>query len=244
MSLLNRSTTYAHMYDSEGRLQGGLSGLEELAQVIALNSGNDRPNEATAEGEDDSTPARDFPIRSLAEFSSPSTLDSDEDMDSEAGSSDDETMEEIAMYDEPQLSPTPDTKALPQITSNMTLSPESSLAPESDDGILNTITLDPSAKGTSSPDSEASGIRFRPSRRGSRKSSRRRTTIEGLVELLPIGEQLKCRLLEENVVGLIIVGFDIPCVQINVSLMHRTYFLSFLGTTSCTVPSTILCIRL
>jgi len=238
MSLLNRSVAYAHMYDSEGRLQGGLSGLEELAQVIALNSGNDRPHEATAEGEDDSTPAKDFPIRSMPEFSSPSTLDSDEDMDSEAGSSDDEAMEEIAMYDEPQLSPT---HALSQITSAMTLSPESSLASESDDGL---ITLDSSSKGALSPESEASGNRFRPSRRGSSKSSRRRTTIEGSVEFLPIGEQLKRRLLEENVVGLIIVGFGIPCVQINVSSIHRTYFLSFLGTTFCTVPSMILCIRL
>lgn len=210
MSLLNRSVTYAQMYDSEGRLQGGLSGLEELAQVIALNSGNDRINE-TAEGEDDSTPAKEFPIRGLAELSSPSTLDSDEDMDSEAGSSDDEAMEEIVMYDDPQSSsPIPVTKSLPQVT--MTLSPESSLAPDTGDGNLSVLTLD-STTGTSSPDTEASGIVSRPSGKGSRRSSRRRTTIEGLVEILPIGEQLKRHLLEENVVVLIIVGFYITCLN-------------------------------
>ena len=40
MSLLNRSPEYDHLYDAEGRLQGGLSSLEELAQVIAIGNGS------------------------------------------------------------------------------------------------------------------------------------------------------------------------------------------------------------
>ena len=40
MALLNRPSEYDHLYDSEGRLQGGLSALEELAQVIAIGNGS------------------------------------------------------------------------------------------------------------------------------------------------------------------------------------------------------------
>ena len=69
---------------------------ERIGGVIALNSGNDRPNDTMRD--DDAPPARDFPVKNPTESSSPSTLDSDEDMDSEeTGSSDDEAMEEIVM---------------------------------------------------------------------------------------------------------------------------------------------------
>lgn len=203
MSLLNRSPSYVNMYDSQGRLRGGLSGLEELAQVIALNSGTNRPNDPIAEEDDDPPSSKDLPVRNPPEFSSPSTLDSDEDMDSEEpGSSEDEAMEEIAMY---ELSPIPITKALPQVTPAPVSSPE------------NTPTLSTDTRGQSSsvdivspnPDSDVSDVASRGSmdkepRRRSR--SRRRPTTEGSTEvLLPVGEQLKRRLLEENVVSAIIV---------------------------------------
>ena len=35
MTLLNRSPSFADMYDADGRLQGGLAGMERLGQVIA-----------------------------------------------------------------------------------------------------------------------------------------------------------------------------------------------------------------
>jgi len=38
MALLNRPSIHDNLYDSKGRLQGGLSALEDLAQVIQLNS--------------------------------------------------------------------------------------------------------------------------------------------------------------------------------------------------------------
>lgn len=37
MALLNRPSIHDNLYDSKGRLQGGLSALEDLAQVIQLN---------------------------------------------------------------------------------------------------------------------------------------------------------------------------------------------------------------
>lgn len=198
------------MYDSQGRLQGGLSGLEELAQVIALNSSTDRPNDNTIEEDDDPPSSRDFPVRNPTEFSSPSTLDSDEDMgSSEPGSSDDEAMEEIAMYEDAPLSPIPITKALPQMTP-LPISPsESAFSLLTDMG-------DQSSPHTSSPnpDSDASDMASRQSiDKGSRRRSRsrRRLTTEASTEtLLPIGEQLKRRLLEENVVASIIVRLLFP----------------------------------
>ena len=214
MSLLNRSAAYANMYDSEGRLQGGLAGLEELAQVIALNSGNDRPNDTMADEDDDPPPARDFPVRNPTESSSPSTLDSDEDMDSEEpGSSDDEAMEEIVMYDE--LSPIPITKALPQVTPAVMSSPEDTPSQatefvDQDPSIGNLTSFGSSS--VSSLDSDSTGLTSRASSgKGSRRRSRSRRGVDVSVEsLLPIGEHLKQRLLEENVVGRMIVSLVDP----------------------------------
>ncbi|KAF8205512.1 SIT4 phosphatase-associated protein-domain-containing protein [Mycena galopus ATCC 62051] len=119
MALLNRPPEFAHLYDAEGRLQGGLSALEELARVIALNSGEestrDRDRDAPmlgASSQDDSqediAPARELPVTGNSvhsDVSAGSLLDSDEDMssDDEPGSSDDDemTMEELAMDEDP-----------------------------------------------------------------------------------------------------------------------------------------------
>ena len=119
MSLLNRPANYSRMYDLEGRLQGGLGGLEELAHVIALNgsyrSGGDGVSDGMDE-RDEIEPALDFPIHGASGASDEMLgLDDDEegmmDSEDEPGSSDDEVMEEIVIYDEPpsdvRLSPLP-----------------------------------------------------------------------------------------------------------------------------------------
>jgi len=247
MSLLNRSPSYVNMYDSQGRLQGGLSGLEELAQVIALNSGTDRPNDNMTEEDDDPPPPRDFPVRNPAEISSsPSTLDSDEDMDSEEpGSSDDEAMEEIAMYEDAQLSPIPITKGLPQVAPVPVYPFEApSLSIDMRDQ-ASPLDISPSNHDSDSSDLASRGSRDKESRRRSR--SRRRLTREGSTEvLLPIGEQLKRRLLDENVVVAIIVR-SLPSSyssgRLIIKCLRRIYFLSFPGIISYTAPSTTLCIR-
>jgi serine/threonine-protein phosphatase 6 regulatory subunit 3 len=236
MSLLNRPATYSHMYDSEGRLQGGLAGLEELAQVIALNSTNERSNESMDESNDETAPALEFPVRNPSE-DSPS-LDSDDDMsdddsEDEPGSSDDDAMEEIAMYDDAQLSPIPFASAAQSIppssfdVSGLASSPESigasPTSPASVDSADGPPSLSAGASklstsssntttGSHSPDSEGSGMTSRRpgsrSTHGSRRSSRstRRTTVETPAEvLLPVGEQLKRRWLDENVLGTMIV---------------------------------------
>ncbi|KAF8801647.1 SAPS-domain-containing protein [Phlegmacium glaucopus] len=121
MSLLNRPANYSRMYDSEGRLQGGLGGLEELAHVIALNGSYRSGGEGGGDGvgmdeRDEIEPALDFPIHS-AGAGGDEMLGSDDDdegmtdSEDEPGSSDDEAMEEIVMSDEPpidvRLSPLP-----------------------------------------------------------------------------------------------------------------------------------------
>ena len=238
MSLLNRPATYSHMYDSEGRLQGGLAGLEELAQVIALNSTNERSNESMDESNDETAPALEFPVRNPSD-DSPS-LDSDDDMsdddsEDEPGSSDDEAMEEIAMYDDAQLSPIPfaSAQSIPPSSfdvSGLASSPESigtsSTPPtptDSGDGSpntslgagasrLSTLSSNATTTGGHSPDSEGAGMTSRRpglrSTHSSRRSSRstRRTTLETPAETpLPIGEHLKRRWLDENVLGTMIV---------------------------------------
>ncbi|KAJ6622941.1 SIT4 phosphatase-associated protein-domain-containing protein [Mycena sp. CBHHK59/15] len=105
MALLNRPPEFSHLYDSEGRLQGGLSALEELARVIALNTSEERDADTMMRApQDEIEPARELPVTGLTESS---LLDSDEDMssdeDDEPGSSDDDsvTMEEIGMDEDP-----------------------------------------------------------------------------------------------------------------------------------------------
>lgn len=214
MSLLNRSAVFSHMYDSEGRLKGGLSGLEELAQVIAMNSSNERAAENMDETDDETAPSMEFPVRNAA-YDDSGSLDSDDDMtDSgdEPSSSDDEAMEEIAMYDETPLSPIPFATSLPPISSSpisessLVLSPQGQTVPSSPPPSSPSATSNPAT-----PGSDADSGRMTSSRtsgRGSRRSSRsrRRLTIEGSRDtLLPVGEQLKQRWLDENVLGTMIV---------------------------------------
>ncbi|KAF9053141.1 SIT4 phosphatase-associated protein-domain-containing protein [Panaeolus papilionaceus] len=211
MSLLNRTPAFAHMYDINGKLQGGLSGLEELAQVIALNSSNEDAD-AMDDAQDEIEPALELPVRNNTSDDSPS-LDSDDDMssDNEPGSSDDDAMEEIAMYDEP-LSPIPIAKSLPAPIST-DISPESSLTTPSQEGTpTNTNGSNPPSP---SPRSEVSRFASRsPPGRSSRRSSRsrRRATAEIPKEIIvPVGDILKRRFLDEKVlVTMIDLFFQFP----------------------------------
>lgn len=71
LSLLNRPPNYGPLYDGEGRLTGGLGGLEELARVISQN-GSDAPESETppAAPTRDLTEEGDSPIASRGTMSS------------------------------------------------------------------------------------------------------------------------------------------------------------------------------
>jgi len=215
MSLLNRSADYDYLYDSEGRLQGGLSALEELAQVISMGSGDEDNRDNMDEEVDETEPALEFPVHGTQQDSS-SLLDSDEDMsdDEGPGSFEDDPMEDITSSGEqksadvavkPKSGPFPpahtrspaDTEAGP-VSSGETFLPSPTTSRGS--------TL-PRRKGSNqSIGSEGSTVGRRSA--GSRRSSKRFTLGDSPQSGLsiPVGERLKHRMLEDNVLATMLVG--------------------------------------
>lgn len=237
MSLLNRSPEFSHLYDSDGRLQGGLAALEELARVIAIGSGEDRDNNAMDETNDEIEPALELPV-SKTSHGSPSLIDSDEDMsddEDEPGSSDDDTMEEIAMYDEPipqhVRTASPVDFPLQQPPIIVPSSPNAASLPSPAEIAAQGAAL---SQRTFSSDSDNSTTTAR-SHAGSRRSSRRINTLENSPDVPPpIGEKLKQKFLDMKVLSTLLVrGLAIHLPTIHQALL-RIYFLNSHGTTSYT----------
>ena len=253
MSLLNRPANYSQMYDSEGRLQGGLGGLEELAHVIALNGsyrndGNGVDEDVMGIDErDEIEPALDFPIRGAGGTIGDEMLGLDDDDEGmtdsdEPGSSDDEVMEEIVMYDEPpsdvRLSPLPvrdDSGFLPSLSESsigmagnmasflsttdvrdLELRTDQSASKKEGLTLLQSspeLSTPPPGLTSHSSSTSSSSLR-RPQNSRRRSSSRRRATTDNSVEsLMVVGEYMKRRLLDEGVLGMIVVSnpFYLSC---------------------------------
>ncbi|KZT70090.1 SAPS-domain-containing protein [Daedalea quercina L-15889] len=230
MSLLNRPREYDNLYDASGRLQGGLSALEQLAQVIAIGSGGERDEDDMDDDEgDEAEPAHDFPVHN-AQNDSSSLLDSDEDMsgDDEPGSSDDDAMEEITMYEEPRsninkdslltasplsrssplLSSSPSTSStsLPNLLPSSNLVPSPGTPPATSD--VPAITLPRQNSWNSGSDTDTLS---RPRSSSSRRSLRRHSTLDVTNGRPVLGERLKQRFLEANVVSTLLdLFFDFP----------------------------------
>ncbi|KAH9900937.1 SAPS-domain-containing protein [Cubamyces lactineus] len=208
MSLLNRSPEYDHLYDSEGRLQGGLSALEELAQVIAIGNGSG-DNDGMDDDEDDEVEsAHEFPV---SHAPSSALTDSDDDMsEDEPGSSDDDAMEEIAMYDSPapEASPGP---APPESPASIADSPAASpvaSAPSPSTSPSDIAAFPQHRQNSWSSDTEAPTSRPRSA---SSRRSIRRSTREALAGRPVLGERLKQRFLEANVASTLLdLFFDFP----------------------------------
>ena len=128
LSLLNRPPGYGPVYDGEGRLTGGLAGLEELARVISTNGSEPQePETPPAPSSRSMTQETESPSASRGTFSS--SLASDDSLDvnissqsgSEADSDDLGHLEEIDIdvHDEPSIelriphSPQPSREPLP-----------------------------------------------------------------------------------------------------------------------------------
>jgi serine/threonine-protein phosphatase 6 regulatory subunit 3 len=213
MSLLNRSTEYNHLYDKEGRLQGGLSALEELAQVIAISSGEDNKHDDVPDEADETEPALELPV-SNASHDANSLLDSDEDMsdddDHEPGSSDDdESMEEIAMDDEPPIvAPRPRATSVPPPDLPPSSIHEQQLPPPL--AIESPLPMSPSRRLLAlSGDSDSSLTNGRRSVTNSMRSVKRYSSVTGSTpSAMPIGERLKKKFLDLNVLGTFLVSHD------------------------------------
>lgn len=229
MALLNRSPEWDRLYDAHGRLQGGLSSLEELAKAISINSGKDRGQEAMDDEEDEIEPAKELPVHDPT-----LSLDSDEDMipDEEPGSSDDEVMEEITMY-EAKASPS-SSLAVPLTSSPAALSPTGSP----------TSLRSPVLGRKNSTDSLGSTSTSKArSRKSSKQSLRRGTTTDSTKNFIPIGERLKQRFLELNVLSTLLVCVVHFSVKDPPHGFNRICSSSSHGTISFTALFTILFTR-
>ena len=202
MALLNRPPEYDHLYDAEGRLQGGLSALEELAQVIAIGNGSGENDGMDDEDEDEVESAHEFPV---SHAPSSSLLDSDEDMSGDdPGSSDDDAMEEIAMYDSPRADPQDKTAeaaaatAPARVASPITLSAPSN--PSTSPGDVSSFP-----QRSNSWNSGEDVPQKRPRSSSSRRSLRK--SVQGLpgAGRPVLGERLKQRFLEANVASTLLV---------------------------------------
>ena len=215
MSLLNRPADYDYLYDSEGRLQGGLSALEELAQVISMGSGDEDNRDNMEEEVDETEPVLEFPVHGAPQDSS-SLLDSDEDMsdDEGQGSFEDDPMEDITSSGE-----------LKSADGNS--KPKSGLFPPAHSRSPADAGEGPASPGAGIPPDAATPGGSVPSRRkgsnqsigsegstvgrrsaGSRRSSKRLTLSDlsqsGLA--VPVGERLKHKMLDDNVLATILVS--------------------------------------
>jgi serine/threonine-protein phosphatase 6 regulatory subunit 3 len=201
MALLNRPVEHNSLYDAQGRLQGGLSALEDLANVIAMGAGSDGGEDAMDQ-EDEMEPAQELPVSDPSHVA----VDSDEDMssseDDEPSSSDDEAMEEIAIDEEPAPAPTEASSAAGMSDEPVTLSPPDAImapSPPLASPLQRTGSsgrVSPNGRSASRPRS----LRSRSSRRALRRSS---LNAEGD---LPPGEKLKQKFLSANVLSTMLVS--------------------------------------
>jgi serine/threonine-protein phosphatase 6 regulatory subunit 3 len=233
MALLNRPPEFSHLYDAEGRLQGGLSALEELARVIALNSGEERDRDAPMRSQDEIAPARELPVTNSV-HSDASLLDSDEDMssDDEPGSSDDDsvTMEELGMDEDPAATSFPISAPPPQTQPHSTpppllratsepppspplqepphlvpSSPNAGSLPSPTEIALSLKSLEPS------PEASASGSTTSLRSHSSKRNSRRIAHASPAPDApLPVGELLKRRFVELNIASTLLVRPSSP----------------------------------
>ncbi|KAG5635440.1 hypothetical protein H0H81_011247 [Sphagnurus paluster] len=203
MSLLNRAPEANRMYDSEGRLQGGLSALEELAQVITLNSSDS--HDTMDEDQDEIAPALELPVSIPHDTIS---IDSDDDMSDDPGSSDDDAMEEIVMYDEP--SPVPTETPLPQPPITVPSSPNTASMPSPSEiatqgaALGRTQNSEPDLMAENSPRSRG------PSRKNSRRANTRNSSRVS-EKVLPVGERLKQQFLQVGILSTLLdLFFEFP----------------------------------
>ncbi|KAL4068116.1 SIT4 phosphatase-associated protein-domain-containing protein [Scleroderma citrinum] len=202
MSLLNRSSEHDYLYDSEGRLQGGLSSLEQLARVIAIGSGDDQERE-NEDAQDEIEPALELPIHNPR---SSSMLDSDDDMSEDPGSSDDDAMEEIVMDD--MVAKDHSTE-----NSESHSGSPSVVVHSSPIAISSPVPLESATQGSNhqSPINEGSVTSSPVSKsHSSRRSSKRMMTSE-LISEVPVGEGMKQVFLNQSVLPTLLdLFFEFP----------------------------------
>jgi len=230
MSLLNRSPEHDALYDGEGRLQGGLASLEQLARVISIGSGDEQERE-NEDHRDEVEPALELPIHNPR---GSSMLDSDDDMSDDPGSSDDDAMEEIVMDDMAHKDHPPESSEShsdsPTVVHSSPITISSTPPETATEGPIHQSPISESSV-TSSPVSKSYSLR---------RSSKRTVTSDVILEV-PVGERMKQVFLNQSVLSTLLVRPHIySCSVLSLdSFAHRTYSSNFHGITFCTVWSMI-----
>ena len=212
MSLLNRSSEHDFLYDGEGRLQGGLASLEQLARVIAIGSG-DEPERENEDPRDEVEPALELPIHNPR---SSSMLDSDDDMSDEPGSSDDDAMEEIVMDDMVHKDRSAENSDSPAVVHSSPIA-IAAVPPEIvTQGSVHQSPISESSV-TSSPVAKS---------HSSRRSSKRMMTSEVISEV-PVGERMKQVFLNQSVLSMLLVRAHTLCSALLFDFFTQNLFFEF-----------------
>lgn len=211
MSLLNRPPEYDGLYDDQGRLQGGLSGMEELARIIASGSGHDEQNNMDADT-DEMEPAQELPVSlGSAELSVLEYSDDDEDMSDEHSSGDDDVMEEIDMSDDFPVTSSPPVPT--RVKEEEPLEPPPLIVPSSPNAASLPSPSEIAAQGAALARSQnlshsrtgSERSISRPASAGSRRSMKRSINKDSSGHL-PIGDRLKQRFAETRVLSTLLVS--------------------------------------
>ncbi|KZV96148.1 SAPS-domain-containing protein [Exidia glandulosa HHB12029] len=197
MSLLNRPTSSGPVYDSVGRLTGGLSAMEELARVIAINTGDDsqRADDRVDEDEDEElSEAQELPVStSIASMTDSSSLLSDSEGDlTDDGS--DVSLDEfpVSTPRPPSQSPSPSPQDSPYQTSPI---------------IIPSSPLESLRRGALTPSLSASGRNSRRTSRSRSRASSAKRIRESDREVFPIGDVVKQRFIDLNVINTMVELF-------------------------------------
>lgn len=200
MSLLNRSPEHDALYDGEGRLQGGLASLEQLARVISIGSGDEQERE-NEDHRDEVEPALELPIHNPR---GSSMLDSDDDMSDDPGSSDDDAMEEIVMddmahKDHPSESSESHSDS-PTVVHSSPITISSTPPEAATEGPIHQSPISESSV-TSSPVSKSYSLR----------RSSKRTVTSDVISEVPVGERTKQVFLNQSVLSTLLdLFFEFP----------------------------------
>ncbi|KAH7107640.1 SAPS-domain-containing protein [Auriculariales sp. MPI-PUGE-AT-0066] len=202
MSLLNRPGVNGPVYDSVGRLTGGLAAMEELARVIAIGTGEEsQRDERQEEEEEDMAQSREgLPV--TASVSSSMTDSSSLLSDSEDLSADDAS--DGSFDDFPVSTPRPPSTTPSPLDSPFQRSPV--IVPSSPISSIRRGSMTP-VLGTS-----PSGYNSRrASRSRSRASSSTKRIREADREIVPIGDLVKQRFIDLNVISTVVdLFFNFP----------------------------------
>jgi len=196
MSLLNRGASGGPVYDSVGRLTGGLAAMEELARVIAISTGDEsQRDDRTEEEEEDMSESREgLPV--TASVSSSITDASSLLSDSEGDLSD---ASDGSLDDFPVSAPRPPSTTPSPLDSPFQRSPV--IVPSSPITSIRRGALTPVL--SSSPSGYNSRRTSRSRSRASSSAKRRRETDR---EIVPIGDLVKQRFIELNVISTVVVS--------------------------------------